>query len=139
VGIELADTSAWTNRHKADSVRTGFDERVQRGEIATCEMVMLELLWTARDHADFVAARSELEALPRMRIGADEWGRATDVFERFSKLGPLHHRRVTLPDLLIAAAAELAGVPLCHYDRDFELITGVTRQPVRAIAPLGSL
>ena len=44
-----------------------------------------------------------------------------------------------IPDLLIAAAAELAEVPVCHYDRDFELIADVTGQPVRAIAPLGSL
>ncbi|MBA3429254.1 MAG: VapC toxin family PIN domain ribonuclease, partial [Actinobacteria bacterium] len=44
-----------------------------------------------------------------------------------------------LHDLLIAAAAELAELPVLHYDRDFELIADVTRQPVRAIAPLGSL
>jgi hypothetical protein len=42
-------------------------------------------------------------------------------------------------DLLIAAAAESAGVPVLHYDRHFELIAEVTGQPVRAIAPLGSL
>ena len=53
--------------------------------------------------------------------------------------GPLHHREVGLPDLLIAAAAELAELPVLHYDRDFELIAAVTGQPVRAIAPLGSL
>ena len=44
-----------------------------------------------------------------------------------------------LPDLLIAAAAELAELPVLHYDRDFELIAEVTGQPVRALAPLGSL
>ena len=53
--------------------------------------------------------------------------------------GPLHHRQVKLPDLLIAAAAELAALPVLHYDRDFEAIADVTGQPVRAIAPLGSL
>jgi predicted nucleic acid-binding protein len=42
-------------------------------------------------------------------------------------------------DLLVAAAAELAGVPVCHYDRHFEVIAEVTGQPVRAIAPLGTL
>ena len=139
MGLELADTSAWTNRHKADAVRQEFDVRVQRGEIATAEMVMLELLWTTRDHADFVAARTELEALPQIRIGGRVWSRALDVFERFAESGPLHHRGVAIPDLLIAAAAEVAEVPLCHYDRDFELIAEVTGQPVRAIAPLGSL
>jgi hypothetical protein len=30
-------------------------------------------------------------------------------------------------------------LPVLRYDRDFELIAEVTGQPVRAIAPLGSL
>jgi predicted nucleic acid-binding protein len=139
VGIELADTSAWTNRHKTADVRDDFDQRLLHGEIATCEMVMLELLWTTHDLADFLAARRELESVPQLRVGRRAWSRALDVFERFAELGPLHHRRVKLPDLLIAAAAELAEVAICHYDRDFELIAAVTGQPVRAIAPLGSL
>jgi len=44
-----------------------------------------------------------------------------------------------VPDLLIAATAELAGLELLHYDRHFELIAEITGQPVRALAPLGSL
>lgn len=139
MGVELADTSAWTNRHKASEIREDFDRRLVRREIATCEMVMLELLWTTRDLADFRAARGELESVPQLRVDRRAWSRAVDVFERMAEDGPLHHRRVKLPDLLIAAAAELAEVPVCHYDRDFELIAAVTGQPVRAIAPLGSL
>lgn len=137
--MELADTSAWSNRHRAGDVRADFDERVTRGVIATCEMVILELLWTARDHGDFLLARAQLEALPQIEIGERVWRRATDVFETLAADGPLHHRRVRIPDLLVAAAAELAGIPVCHYDADFELIGAVTGQPVRAIAPLGTL
>jgi predicted nucleic acid-binding protein len=137
--VELADASAWSNRHRAADVRADFDERVTRGVIATCEMVTMELLWTARDHADFVAARAQLEALPQVRIDQRVWRRAIDVFESLASDGPLHHRRVRIPDLLVAAAAELAEIPVCHYDADFELIAGVTGQPTRAIAPLGSL
>jgi hypothetical protein len=102
-------------------------------------MVTLELLWTARDGGDFAAARAELATLPHVPIDQSVWRRATDVFEALARTGPLHHRRVAIPDLLVAAAAERAGLPVCHYDRDFELIAGVTGQPVRAIAPLGSL
>ena len=137
--MELADTSAWSNRHKAPAVRADFDKHLTQGEIATCEIVTLELLWTARDHADFIAARGELEILPRVPIGERVWRRATDVFESLSTEGPLHHRRVRIQDLLVAAAGELAGLPVCHYDAHFDLIAEVTGQPVRAIAPLGSL
>lgn len=38
------------------------------------------------------------------------------------------NRRVPPGDLLIAATAELANVPLVHYDRDYERIAAVTRQ-----------
>ena len=72
-------------------------------------------------------------------MGDRVWRRATDVFEQLGAAGPLHHRRVGIPDLLIAAAAELAELPVLHYDRDFEVIAALTGQPVRAIAPLGSL
>jgi len=67
------------------------------------------------------------------------WDRAIDVFQALGRQGPLHHRQVRIPDLLIAAAAEHAGVTVRHYDHDFDVIAGVTGQPVRAIAPMGSL
>lgn len=102
-------------------------------------MVRLELLWSGRDHADFGVMRETLESLRSAPMGERVWRRATDVFELFAARGPLHHRQISIPDLLIAAAAELAELPVLHYDRDFELIAEVTGQPVRALAPLGSL
>jgi predicted nucleic acid-binding protein len=35
-----------------------------------------------------------------------------------------------VPDLIIAAAAELAGLTVLHFDKDFDLIAGITGQPV---------
>ena len=137
--MELADTSAWTNRHKSATVAADFQERLESGGIATCEMVELELLWSARDRADFVVLREELGALSRASIAPAVWERAIDVFELLAAGGPLHHRRVKLPDLLVAAAAESADLPVCHYDADFDVIAEVTGQPVRAIAQLGLL
>ena len=115
-----------------------FDAQVATGEIATCEVVKLELLWGSRDHEQFMTMRDDLESLREIAIGKRVWRRAT-VFELFAARGPLHHRQVPLTDLLIAAAAELAEIPVCHYDAHFELIAEVTGQPMRAIAPLGSL
>ena len=137
--IELADTSAWTNQHKDPDASTEFRRRVRSREVATCDIVKLELLYSAQDVRDFRERRQDLEALTSFPIDQAVWRRATDVFEQLATQGPLHHRRVALPDLLVAATAEVAGVPLCHYDKDFELIASVTGQPVRAIAPLGSL
>lgn len=137
--VELADTSAWTNHQKDAVVSRDFEQRLLAGAIGTCEMVILELLWQTQDVEAFRARRDRLVALEHFPIEPRVWQRAADVFERLAADGPLHHRRVKVPDLVIAAAAEVAEVPLCHYDRDFELIASVTGQPVRAIAPLGSL
>jgi predicted nucleic acid-binding protein len=137
--MELADTSAWTNRHKAVEVREAFDELLTAGEIATCAMVRLELLWTARDEPEFVGLREDLTAVEDVAMGQAVWERAIDVFGLLAALGPLHHRQVKIPDLLIAATAEIAGMPVLHYDRDYEVIARVTNQPVRAIARFGSL
>ena len=102
-------------------------------------MVKLELLWSARNAAHFASIRAGLDAVREAPMGERVWRRATDVLELLAERGPLHHRQVGLPDLLIAAAAELAELPVLHYDRDFDVIAEVTGQPVRAIAPLGSL
>ena len=110
-----------------------------QGEIATCGLVALELLRSARDATEFATLREGLDSLPVLPTGEAVWTRATDVCEALAQRGPLHHRQVPVPDLLIAATAEIAGVELLHYDRHFELIAEITCQPVRAVAPLGSL
>jgi predicted nucleic acid-binding protein len=43
--------------------------------------------------------------------------------------GPGQHRTPSVPDLIIAATAELAGLTVLHCDKDFELIASVTGQP----------
>jgi predicted nucleic acid-binding protein len=137
--VELADTSAWTNAGKSVEADRAFSDAVGDGAVAICPPVTMELLWTVRDASEFVARRDDLDALPQFATDPAVWARAIDVFQKLAEHGPLHHRRVGIVDLLVAATAELAGVPVCHYDRDFETIAEVTGQPVRAIAPLGSL
>ena len=137
--MELADTSAWTSRHRDPSLEAEFDGRVADDLVATCDVVRFELLASAQDHHHFAHIRARLDALRNVTIGPPVWRRALDVYEALARRGPLHHRRVKFPDLLVAAAAERAEISVLHYDRHFELIAEVTGQPVRAIAPLGSL
>ncbi len=44
-----------------------------------------------------------------------------------------HHRAVSIPDLLVAAMAELEGLTVLHVDKDFDLIADVTGQPVERL------
>ena len=43
------------------------------------------------------------------------------------------HRGPSIPDLIIAATAELAGLIVLHVDKDFDVIAGVTGQPMERL------
>ena len=136
---ELADTSAWTASARDTELRRTFDVAVSRREVATCGAVAFELLHGARNAAEFTEMRTGLDRLPQCPIGPREWRRALGVLEMLAHRGGMHHRRVKHPDLLIAAAAESAGLTLLHYDAHFDVIAEITGQPTRWIAPRGSL
>jgi len=135
--LELADTSAWTNRHKHPAVDRDFEERILADEVATCPLVVMELLWTTQSQQEFEDLRRDLDVLAKVTNDQDSWDRAIDVWRELVVQG--RHRQVKIPDLLVAASADIAGLPVCHYDGDFDLIATITGQPVRAIAPIGSL
>jgi len=101
-------------------------------------MVLLEVLFSARRMSDFKAIRHELETgLELVETTQEHFGRAVDVMEALAAKG--QHRAVPLPDLLIAAVAETAGLVLMHYDEDFDRIAEITQQPTEWVAPRGSL
>ena len=62
--------------------------------------------------------------------------RAPEVQAKLVRRG--QHRAVSIPDLLVAAVAEVEQLSVLHYDADFELIAAVTGQPHRWIVPRGS-
>jgi predicted nucleic acid-binding protein len=138
---ELADTSAWVWSRKAASpeLRHEFDRALVDGDLATCDMVRLELLFSARNVGEFAEIREELAALPDCPGGKPEWERALWVYEQLSARGGPHQRSVKHPDLLIAAAAEAAGIAVLHYDEDYDRIAEITGQTTRWLAPKGSL
>ena len=45
------------------------------------------------------------------------------------------HRAPSIPDLLIAATAEINNRIVLHMDKDFELIADLTNQPVERLTP----
>lgn len=137
--MQLADTSAWHLSRRRSDLRASFDERMLAGSIGTCAMVSMELLQGARNGREFDERRVEMDELPQYPIADPEWRRAIFVYSELAHQGGAHQRSVGHADLLIAAAAESAGVELLHYDEDFERIAAITGQPTRWIAPRGSL
>jgi predicted nucleic acid-binding protein len=98
--------------------RYAFDRALVEGEFATCDIVRLELLHSARSPTEFAQIRDELAALPGCPIDKEQWNRALQLYELLSAQGGTSQRPVKHPDLLIAAAAEAADVPVLHYDED---------------------
>lgn len=137
----LADTSAWSLSERADAgaAAAEFYDAVGRGAIVTCDMVRLELLVKARNLSEFLWGAARLAELHDCPIAKPQWNRALWVYERLAAQGGAHQRSVGHADLLIAAAAESAGVTLLHYDEDYDRIAEITGQPTRWIAPRGSV
>ena len=133
----LVDTSAWSKARNDDRLAVVFDDAVRGGLIVTCDLVALELLRSARNMERFTHQSSLLGELTSVPVGAEQFVRAREVQSMLADEG--HHRGVRPADLLIAAAAEAASLPLLHYDHDYDLVASVTGQPTRWLAPRGSL
>jgi len=87
------------------------------------------------DRARGVAER--LDAFESVPMPSELWGRAREVQLLLASDGD--HRRVPPADLLLAAAAEVADIPLIHYDRDYERVATVTDLQHRWMVTDGSL
>jgi predicted nucleic acid-binding protein len=133
----LADKSALTRRATRPEVREVIEPLLLAGRIATCGIVDLELLYRATSptvHSEFASA---LRALPRVPVTETIVDRALAVQALLAERS--QHRAVPLPDLLVAACAEQAGLTVLHYDADFERIASLTGQPVQWVLPRGSV
>lgn len=133
----LADKSALTRRGTRTEVREALEPLLVAGEVATCGIVDLELLYSATSRATYRAVAEALPGMPRVGVDEDCIGRALEVQAMLAERS--QHRAVPLPDLLVAACAERAGLAVLHYDADFERIAGLTGQPTRWIVPRGSV
>jgi predicted nucleic acid-binding protein len=132
----IADKSALA-RMKHPDVAAVLSPLLVGGVVATCAVVELEVLFSARTHADLVATRKRRRALPFVEMSEADFERATDVLEGLAKSG--HHRAARIPDLLIAAAAERNSLTVLHYDKDFDLIAKVTGQATEWVVPAGTV
>jgi predicted nucleic acid-binding protein len=57
--------------------------------------------------------------------------RAVEILALLADRG--QHRAPSIPDLIIAATAELAGLTILHLDKDFEVIAAVTGQALERL------
>lgn len=111
---------------------------IVQGRIATCSVTDLEQLFSARSGTEHREWRADI-GLRYGRIPIDQGtlDRAIDVQGLLAERG--EHRGASIPDLLVAAAAERADLTVLHYDADFDLIATVTGQPTEWVVPRGTI
>ena len=107
--------------------------RVERGLVRVCTVTRLEVGYSARTGKQARAAwrSSPLIAMPVEYLTPGIEDRAVEVQLLLADQG--RHRAPSIPDLLIAATAELAGLTVLHVDKDFDLIAEITGQPVERL------
>jgi len=133
----LADKSALTRRDTRPEVRQVLEPLLVAGEIATCGIVDLELLYSASSRATYRSLSEALRGMPRVALEEASVRRALEVQMMLAERS--QHRAVPLPDLLVAACAEKAGLTVLHYDADFDRIAALTGQDARWIVSRGSV
>ncbi len=131
----LADKSALARMNSPEVTRR-LGPLLIDGHVATCPIIDLEVLYSARSFADYEQILDERRALPSYPITETVTDRAIEVQHGLARRG---QHRVPLPDLLIAAIAEVNDLTVIHYDSDFDRIAAHTGQPVQWVAPRGSL
>jgi predicted nucleic acid-binding protein len=133
----LADKSALTRRDTRPAVRDVVEPLLVAGEVATCAIVELELLYSAASPKAYKALAGALKGLPHAPIDDATLDRALEVQALLAAKS--QHRAVPLPDLMIAACAERAGLTVLHYDADYDRIARLTGQPTRWVVTRGSV
>jgi predicted nucleic acid-binding protein len=112
--------------------------RIQAGRIAVAIVTELEVGFSARSSKDYRATRQTLldYLLPAL-ISPRAEQRAREV--QAALVRRAHHRAVSVPDLLVAAVAEVEQLSVLHYDSDFELIASITGQSTEWVVPRGAI
>jgi predicted nucleic acid-binding protein len=112
--------------------------RVQAGLVGVALVTELEVGYSAPSSQDYAATRQDLLDLlmpVTMPVRAEE--RARELQRDLVTRG--QHRGVSVPDLVLAAIADIEELTILHYDDDFDLISDVTGQPTEWVVPRGSV
>lgn len=128
----IIDKSAYTRLSTSHDATTWI-ERIEHGLVRMSTVTRLQIGHAFRTGAQ---TRDETRAPPLILMPIEYLtpaaeDRAIAVQMILADRG--QHRAPALPDLLVAATAELAGLTVLALDKDFELIAQITGQPVESL------
>ncbi|MFO7592012.1 MAG: PIN domain nuclease [Acidimicrobiia bacterium] len=131
----VVDTSVLT-RLGVPEVRAVVDPLAAAGSLARAGISDLEIGYSARNAREWDRLTDALDVFTLVEIDAGHVRRARQVQRILAGRG-LRGRKI--PDLLVAAAAEDAGLTVLHYDADFDLIARATGQRCEWAVPAGTV
>jgi predicted nucleic acid-binding protein len=129
----LIDQSALV-RLASSPAAAEWAQRIERGLVRITTVTRLEVGYSARSGAALRTAMRQppLASMPVESLTPTIEDRAVQVQATLADQG--QHRAPSIPDLLVAATAELAGLTVLHVDKNFELIAGITGQTTERLA-----
>lgn len=134
--VFLVDTSARVIAARESAASKVLTALADANQIAWCDPLALELLYSARNTQEFASIRNALSGLPKLEMSKEVTARAVEVM---ALLMPRGWHRQGAVDLLVAATAEAHGATVLHYDSDYDRIAEVTGQLARWIMPRGTV
>jgi predicted nucleic acid-binding protein len=120
--VILADTSAWVEFLRATGSQANVRLRalIERDQLATTDVVLMEVLAGARDDGHRDRLRALLARCEFVPIaGPRDYEDAADIHRTCRRAGDTVR---ALTDCLIASVAMRAGLSVLHTDRDFDSI-----------------
>lgn len=131
----LADKSALA-RFPVPAVSARLRPLIEDGDVATCAIVDLEVLYSSRNLTDYEEIREERMSLDSAPITPEVMSAAVEFQHALARRG---EHRIPIPDLIISAAALRANLVVLHYDSDFERLAAVGGAAHEWVVPPGSL
>ncbi len=133
----MAVTTTWLiDKSALNRLPDASDEwlsRIQRGLVRISTVTLLEVGFSTRNGADHRGTLGEppVSSMPVEHITPSIEARAVEIQTLLADRG--QHRAPSIPDLLIAATAELSRLTVLHVDKDFDLIAAITDQPIERL------
>lgn len=117
---ESPDAEEWSNQ-------------IERGLVRITSITLLEVGFSARSAGDLHRAHSRppIRSMPVEYLTPAVEDRAVVVQALLADRGL--HRAPSIPDLLVAATAELTRLTVLHVDKDFDVVAEITGQPVERL------
>lgn len=128
----LIDKSAYTRLGDSPDAQEWAD-RIGRGMVRISTVTRLEIGYSFRTSAE---ARHESFSPPLSLMPLEYVTPATEnraIANQLLLADRGQHRAPSIPDLLVAATAETAGLTVLALDKDFELIADITGQPIERL------